>query len=217
MQPMAASLELQHFIRPGYSIDLFVPHAQEVQQTYLRQKQAGEEPHFPYWAKIWPASIAMSDFIQQHPETVQHKTVLELAAGLGMPGLLAARYAKTVCCSDYLQAAVDAMAASAAQTGLSNITCSLLNWHQLPDNIETEVLLMSDVNYDTAEFDQLYKVLMRFLKRGTSILLATPQRLMAKPFIESLLPFCISQSEMMVDHQNQQTAVSILQLQQSNA
>ncbi|NML23811.1 methyltransferase domain-containing protein [Pseudoflavitalea sp. G-6-1-2] len=211
---MAAPPELQHIERPGYSIDLFIPDAAEVQQTYLLQKEAGEKPHFPYWAKLWPAAIAMSDYIHQHPETVQNKTVLELAAGLGMPGLLAARYAKSVCCSDYLQPAVDVMAASAAHSGLSNISCALLDWNNLPPAIETDVLLMSDVNYDTAEFDQLYKVLLSFLTRGTSILLTTPQRLMAKPFIESLLPFCTQQTEMVVDYQEQQIAISILQLQQ---
>lgn len=209
---MAIPLQLQHIERTGYSVDLYVPDAIKVQQAYLQQKQQQPDTPFPYWAKIWPAALAMADHIHQHPQLVQNKTVLELAAGLALPGLVAARYAKSVCCSDYLEEAVAAMNRSAKHAALQNMTCRLLNWHHLPDDIHADVLMMSDVNYDTEEFDQLYKVLLQFLQRDTAILLATPQRLMAKPFIEKLLLYCTEQSEVMIHQQEHTTAVSLLLL-----
>jgi predicted nicotinamide N-methyase len=207
-----SSLQLQHLQRPGYTIDLFVPNAQEVQHNYFQQKQLQAPVPFPHWTKLWPAALAMADFIHQHPQLVQHKNVLELAAGLGLPSFIAARYAKTVCCSDYLHEAVATMAQSAQHLQLSNITCRLLNWNHLPQALTADVLLLSDINYDPHQFDQLYEVLQRFLQQGTLIVLTTPQRLMAKPFIEKLLPFCLQQHEIMVDHQQQQTPVSLLVL-----
>jgi methyltransferase-like protein 23 len=209
---MSISLQLQHLGRPGYSIDIFVPNAQEVQDNYLQQKQVQPQVPFPHWTKLWPAALAMSDFIYQHPELVQHKNVLELAAGLGLPSFVAARYAVSVCCSDYLPAAVDTMAKSAQHLQLSNVTCQLLDWNHLPDHLTADVLLLSDINYDPDQFDRLYQVLQRFLQQGTLILLTTPQRLMAKPFIEKLLPFCRQQYEMTIDHLQQQTPVSLLLL-----
>lgn len=203
---MSASLQLQHLQRPGYTIDLFVPNAQEVQNNYRQQKQA----HFPHWSKLWPAALAMGDYIHLHPELVQDKNVLELAAGLGLPSFVAARYANTVCCSDYLQEAIDAMNTTVQHLQLKNITCTLLDWNHLPDYLTTDVLLLSDINYDPEQFDQLYIVLQRFLQQGTLIILTTPQRLMAKPFIEKLLPFCRQQDEMVIE----ETATSILLLQQ---
>jgi predicted nicotinamide N-methyase len=203
-----AALQLQHLVRPGYTIDLFVPNAQEVQDDYFQQKQVQAQVPFPHWTKLWPAALAMADVIHQHPELVLHKNVLELAAGLGLPSLIAARYAHSVCCSDYLQEAVDAMAGSARHLQLSNVTCQLLDWNRLPDELTADVLLLSDINYDPDQFDQLYLVLQRFLQQGTLILLTTPQRLMAKPFIEELLPFCRQQQEMNVAA----TAVSLLVL-----
>jgi predicted nicotinamide N-methyase len=204
--------QLQHLERPGYSIDLFVPDAQEVQDTYFQQKQVQTQVPFPHWTKLWPAGLAMADFIYQHPELVQDKNVLELAAGLGLPGFVAARYAKTVCCSDYLQEAVDTMTRTAQHLQLSNVTCQVLDWNYLPDDLATDILLLSDINYDPEQFDQLYQVLQRFLHQDTTILLTTPQRLMAKPFIEKLLHYCKQQYEMTVFYQQQRTPVSLLLL-----
>ncbi len=206
---MSLSLQLQHLQRPGYTIDLFVPDAQEVQDNYLQQKQVHVDVPFPHWTKLWPAGLAMADFIYQHPELVQDKKVLELAAGLGLPGFIAARYATTVCCSDYLPAAVATMAQSAQHLQLNNVICEVLDWNHLPEDITTDVLLLSDINYDPGQFDQLYEVLLRFLQQGTTILLTTPQRLMAKPFIEQLLPFCKEQFEMTVLYQQQHTPISL--------
>jgi predicted nicotinamide N-methyase len=210
---MSVSLQLQHLERPGYSIDLFVPNAQEVQESYVQQKKTDAHVPFPHWTKLWPAALAMADFIHEHPDLVQHKNVLELAAGLGLPSFIAARYAKAVCCSDYLHEAVTAMARSAQQLQLINITCEILDWNHLPHGLTADVLLLSDINYDPEQFDQLYEVLQRFLLQGTFILLTTPQRLMAKPFIEKLLPFCRQQYEMSIDHFQQRTPISLLLLQ----
>jgi methyltransferase-like protein 23 len=93
----------------------------------------------------------------------------------------------------------------------NNIESRRLHWHQLPGNLHPDVLLLSDINYDPAEFDTLFHVLTRFLQKGTVIILSTPQRLMAIPFISRLMPWC-------VQHENQQVdaiGVSIYVLKQS--
>ena len=211
---MSVSLQLQHIERPGYFIDLFVPNAKEVQDSYFRQKQVQATVPFPHWTKLWPAALAMGDFINQHPELVQNKNVLELAAGLGLPSFVAARYAKTVTCSDYLVEAVATMNTSAQHLQLSNVTCQVLDWNHLPHDLTADVLVLSDINYDPEQFAQLYQVLQRFLQQGTVILLTTPQRIMGKPFIENLLPFCRQQYEMSVHYLQQHTPVSLLLLQE---
>jgi predicted nicotinamide N-methyase len=145
---------------------------------------------------------------------VQHQNVLELAAGLGLPTFVAARYAQSVCCSDYLEEAVATMARTAQHLQLSNVTSQVLDWNHLPDDLTADVLLLCDVNYDPDQFARLYHVLQRFLRQGTLILLSTPQRLMAKPFIEKLLPFCRQQYEMSIYHLQEHTPISLLLLKE---
>lgn len=196
---MSASLQLQHIQRPGYSIDLFIPDPEEVQELYFLEKQKNVNTPFPHWTKLWPAALALADFIHLHPELTRNKTVLELAAGLGLPSFAAARNASSLCCSDYLQDAVDVISRSAAHLNFPNIDCKLLDWNHLPEDLHADVLLLSDINYDTSAFDQLFQVLLRFIQQHSTIILSTPQRLMAKPFIEKLLPFSQHQEEAMIN------------------
>ena len=76
-----------------------------------------------------------------------------------------------------------------------------------------QILLVSDVNYNPDAFEALYKVFVHFLAAGTTIVLATPQRLMAKPFINRLLHFCIFQQAEPVTTANENIDISILILQ----
>lgn len=209
---MDLPLTLQTIQRTGYQATLFVPDAQQVQQAYYQQKQTHPDTPFPHWTKLWHSALALSDFLQQHTELIQDKTVLELAAGLGLPSLLAARYATQVCCSDYLPEAVNVIARSAAYNQLSNIEARLLNWYQLPDNLHADVVLLSDINYDPAAFAQLYQVLSGFIQADSTIILSTPQRLMAKPFIERLLPWSRQHVAMEISVAEQTETISVFVL-----
>ncbi|BAV09029.1 hypothetical protein FLA_5076 [Filimonas lacunae] len=201
-------LQLQQINREGYSVSLWVPDAAAVQASYYHQKEQDNTIPFPHWTRLWPAALALTDYLHTHPELIRQKNVLELAAGLGLPSLIAARQAATVCCSDYLQEAVDTMEQNIRHNQLTNVTGSLINWHHLPPQLQPDVLLMSDINYNPEDFSHLYQVLLHFLQMGTHIILTTPQRLMAKPFIEQLLPWCVAQQEVNV----QDTQVTILEL-----
>lgn len=209
---MQYDLELQTIRIGDIAIKLFVPKEASVKRIYGEQKVANGTAPFPYWAKVWPSALALSAFIHQHASYVMGKNVLELAAGLGLPSLLAASYARTVWCSDYLPEALEVIEHSIGLNQATNISTHLLDWHHLPDDLSPEVLLLSDINYDPEKFEVLYEVLTGFLKSGTVILLSTPQRLMAKAFIERLLPWCVQQEEMPVAVDGETKLVSVLVL-----
>lgn len=193
-------------------IKILVPEPAEVRKGYRQQKDADAATPFPYWAKIWPAAMGLSQFLDANPGLVSNKTVLELAAGLALPSLVAAVYAREVMASDYLFEAVEYMSASVILNGFTNIKTLRINWHQIPPELDPDLILMSDVNYEPGEFDQLREVVGDFLKRDKTIILSTPQRLMAKRFIAGLLPFCSLQETIMVDDGESQIPVSILVL-----
>lgn len=154
----------------------------------------------PFWAKVWPAALALCDYLVLHPALVGKCRVLELGAGLGLPGLMAASLGGSVTLSDRDGEAVALMRQNSRQPDLPPVRCRRLDWTRLPDDaFEAEVLLLSDVNYEPAVFEALHQVLLRFLGGGTRILLSTPQRLMAKPFIERLLPFVAEQEERFIE------------------
>lgn len=193
-------------------IQLLVPDTAQVKADYHERKKQDHNIAFPHWTKLWPSALAMASFLDQHPHYLKGKQVLELAAGLGLPSLVAASYATQVCSSDYLPEAVAVIAKSATLNQISNIRCEVLDWNHLPDDLSADVVILSDINYEPQAFEQLYKVISRFINAGALIVLSTPQRLMARPFISQLLPWCTYQEEKAIDSPEGQTFISILVL-----
>ena len=176
-----------------------------------KQFDEGRMDSFPYWSKLWPAAVAISTYLEQHSHLIKSKKVLELAAGLGLPSLVSARYAAEVICTDLDEDAVKIAHLSALHCGIKNMRCEVLNWNNIPNDFEADTVLLSDVNYDANDFPDLLRVIQNFRENGTQIMLATPQRMVAKSFAESLLPFCKEQEMISATAPNGLTAdVSIL-------
>jgi hypothetical protein len=97
--------------------------------------------------------------------------------------------------------------------GFSNFFTAVLDWSELPPDLNTDVVLLSDVNYEQQSFTTLLSVLNRFLLEGKQVILATPQRLMAKDFIGSLLPFVRQQHQYQINEGSSSTWITVLFLQ----
>lgn len=186
-------------------IPLWIPDLNAVQLSYQQKKS---EAAFPYWAKLWPAACVLTAFIQEHSELVKNKRVLELAAGLGLPSLLASRFASSVLCSDYDATAVQFIQMNLALNNITNMKAAQIDWTEMPSTFDYDVLLMSDINYDPTNFDGLQKLFHEILEKGVTILLSTPQRLVGKAFIAELLAWCILNEEQEYHH----TAVNVMVL-----
>jgi predicted nicotinamide N-methyase len=205
-------LQLQNIILPNGHFSLYLPEKGAVANTYRQLQAENDMEPFPYWARLWPSAIALSAFLQKHPQWVSGKQVAELAAGVGLPSLIAVTYAKQVWCSDISKQAMEVAAKSAGMHQLENIQFEACSWSNLPDDFNAEVVLLSDINYEPSVFNELENVLKGLLQRGCTLLLATPQRLMAKPFLEKLSGFIASSHEERVEADGQITFVSIFEL-----
>lgn len=172
-------------------------------QNQLRKDwQENRLTHFPFWGKCWPAAEALATFLVKHPYYLQDTKVLELAGGLGLPSLVAAQFAKEVCCSDFLPDPLHYVKASADVNGIHHLSTRIINWQQLPEDATADVLLLSDINYNPSDFDTLNKMIQHFLDKKTLILLSTPQRIMGKAFIERWAPY-------QLDHQIMNADISV--------
>lgn len=183
----------------------------------LRKRwEAGQLTVFPYWGKIWASAYALCLFLEKQPHWIQDKHLLEIAAGLGLPSLFASRYANTVLCTDYQPEPLDYINASIRVNAITNITTGIQDWQNIPSNLYYDVLLLSDINYAPEAFPALEKMIYAFLQKQTTILLTSPQRLMAKSFIEKIQPYCIYQEEIPVAEESGETSISLMILQKTH-
>lgn len=203
---------IQEFCFDEDCIKILVPDFENLQS----EKENDNNRVVPFWAKLWPSSIALCTYLMRHKNLLLHKNVWELGAGLGLPSLYAAHFAKHVVCSDYDNHAVAMSAASAKLNNFSNIICRHFDWKQSFDEINTDCVLLSDINYDPSDFKFLLALLKSLIEKDIKIVLSTPQRLMAKPFVEQLLAFCVDKTTIPVKTSNNTEEIFIMRLEKQS-
>ena len=207
---MKIPAEIQSFRFANTTVQAYIPSHKWIQRQFDKEEQNSP---VPYWAQVWPAAKALCEIIAMQPALVENKKVMELAAGLGLPSLLAAQFAKEVSAGDYIPTAVEIMNRSVKYNKIKNMHCAVLDWNKLDKKLNPDVLLLSDINYDPKSFTVLYKVLTDFIEKGTTVLLSTPQRLIAKTFMNRLQPWCREAYQIEIKHKEEIISTSVWLLQ----
>ena len=191
---------------------IYIPDYEQVKEIYTSLLNLNPKTPFPFWAKLWPSSIALLDVLKAHPHLIQNKHVLEIGAGIGLPSLMMADVAKSIQISDYDKEAVALLQKNIEHLQLLNAEALQLDWNAIPENLQPDVVLLSDVNYDPAQFDMLIHLIDKFMNQGCTIILSTPQRIIASPFVQKLEASIIERYEAMVDENGVNKEISILVL-----
>ena len=191
---------------------IYIPDYEQVKDIYASLLDLDHNTPFPFWAKLWPSSIALLDVLKAHPHLIQNKHILEIGAGIGLPSLMMAGIAKSVQISDYDKEAVDLLQKNIEHLQIQNAEALQLDWNAIPENIQPDVVLLSDVNYDPAQFDVLIHLIEKFMRQGSTIILSTPQRIMASPFVLKLELYIKERYEAFADENGIQKEISILVL-----
>lgn len=198
--------DIQTFRFAVRTVQAYIPSHQWVEQEYDNEQ---ENAPVPYWAQVWPAAKALCEVIAAEPELIKDKTVLEIAAGLGLPSLLSAQFATEVIATDYVDNAIEMMKRSAELNELTNMQCRVMDWNDMDKELKPNVVLLSDVNYNPIHFDRLYLLLSDYIQNRTIVLLSTPQRLVAKSFMDRLEQWCSKKYTIEVKHKDESIFTSV--------
>ncbi len=144
----------------------------------------------PCWAEVWPASIGLASYIAQTGE-VDGKEVLELGAGLGVPGVMAGLKGGLVTFSDFNSLSLDFCGLNARENGLVDYRLLLADWRKFPFPMQCQKVLGSDIMYEPRLLPFLKEVLQVFLQQGSELLLAHPGRSLSFSFVEELVPYSL--------------------------
>ena len=174
----------------GESLTLCLPDAEEVRRFYQADPTAGK----PYWTVVWPSASALCHFIVEHPHLFTGREVWEPGAGLGLPSLLVARFARKVIASDLSLQAVELVRQSARLNKITNLQAEQMDWNRMPA-LTADIVMLADVNYDPFVFDEVAAMINRCLYAGCTVLLATPARITSPAFMELVRPYIIRTSE----------------------
>jgi predicted nicotinamide N-methyase len=168
---------------------LYVPIPEMVKPTYEHLLKLDANTPFPFWAKIWSSSKALSGFLTLEPHWIKGKNVLEIGAGVGLPSFAIAHLARKVIVTDHAPEAVALINKNITHLCINNMKSMCLDWNDFPDTVSADTILLSDVNYAPDSFGPLLTLIEKLMEEGAVVIIATPERIMAAPFVEALQPF----------------------------
>jgi predicted nicotinamide N-methyase len=130
--------------------------------------------------------MALSEFIAQNPAIVRGKNVLEIGCGLGLPGIISAIIGANVILTDYLAGALKFAEYNWKLNVKTPPDIRLLDWRHRSNIAPVDVLLASDVAYESRSFLPLLNAFKSLIRKNGIVILSEPNRKFAREFFEQL-------------------------------
>ena len=154
----------------------------EQEQQFL----ACERDRLPYGVMLWPASIALAHDMIARADQLQGKRVLELGAGTGMPGIVAASLGARVLQVDWSEAALHVCALNKDRNRVTGVEARSADWETFHSDEPFDLILGSDVLYVTTMHDRLRAICDAYLAPGGVVLFSDPFRSQSLPMLETM-------------------------------
>jgi predicted nicotinamide N-methyase len=150
-------------------------------EALLDEHAFEHEEYLPYWAELWPSSLALARVVAAR--ALRGARTLELGCGLGLPSIAAALAGGRVLATDWSPQAVAMARANAERNGarIETLVCSWTDPAPLVERGPWDLVLASDVLYEARNGDALLPLLPRL---GREVWLADPGRPPAARFLE---------------------------------
>lgn len=127
--------------------------------------------NFPFWVKIWEASIVLTDRLV-HMNLEKKQQILEIGAGMRITGLFLAAFGYRVTVTDNNSDALELIKRNAAHNAINNIKVAELDWHNPKLAGKFDTICGSELVYRESDAEPVITVLRSMLKAGGTAYLA---------------------------------------------
>jgi predicted nicotinamide N-methyase len=149
-------------------------------EALLDEHAFEHEEFLPYWAELWPSSLALAHAIGGR--ALRGARTLELGCGLGLASIAAALAGGRVLATDWSTAAIAITETNAERNGawLETLVCSWTAPDPLIARAPWDLVIGSDLLYEQRNVETLLELLPRL---GEHVILADPGRQPAQRFV----------------------------------
>lgn len=164
-----------------HTVNVIRPHSAD---ELIDEGDFERDERLPYWAELWPSSTVLADFILR--DTRPRARTIELGAGIGLVSIAAALAGHDVVATDYYEDALAFTRANAYRSLGHEIATRLVDWREIAPSLPRfDVVLASDVLYESRYAPLVASVIDRFLSPRGVAYVADPGRVATGAFIEA--------------------------------
>lgn len=158
----------------------------------------------PYGVALWPSSLALAYELASQAESLAGKTLLELGAGVGLPGLIARHLGAEVVQTDFDSMALSVCELNAQVNQIEGIEWRQADWREFEDQNGYDFIIGSDILYGVPLHPHLKDIFQTRLAPGGHVLIADPSRMGSTEFFDDLhgLGWAIEVSDWRMDLSN---------------
>jgi predicted nicotinamide N-methyase len=152
------------------------------EQVFLGEQR----DRIPYGAALWPSSIALAHEIAERADEVRGKRILELGAGTGLPGIVAASLGARVTQTDKHDVALHVCRRNGERNRVPSIDYRAADWAVWDDTTRYDWIIGGDILYAEGMHEHLRVIFERNLSSGGRVLIADPFRQRSFQLLESM-------------------------------
>src|SRR3954469_8151556 len=179
-QPAADLVEETLVLGSGRPLRVMRPRESE---ELLVDEAFEREELLPYWAELWPSSLALARAVGAR--SLRGARTLELGCGLGLVSIAAAQAGGRVLATDWSADAIEFTKDNAERNGV-RVDTAIVDW-SAPETILAQapwqLVLGSDVLYERRNVDQMLDLLPRLVDRSGEVWIADPGRQTSMDFL----------------------------------
>ncbi|KAM6905637.1 histone-arginine methyltransferase METTL23 [Xenentodon cancila] len=147
-----------------------------------------------YGTYVWPSAVVLAQYLWKHRQELRGKTILELGAGVSLPGVVAARCGADVILSDSSDKplCLENCRRICDANGVRDVPVIALNWGDVSTDLlllpKLDVVLGSDVFYDPEDFEDVLVTFVCLLRKNPRVQFWTTYQVRSADWsIEALL------------------------------
>jgi predicted nicotinamide N-methyase len=144
------------------------------------------ETRLPYGVALWPSAIALAHEIATRGDEARGMHVLELGAGTGLPGIVAASLGASVLQTDKQPAALHLCRLNGERNDVKGVDYRLADWAEWANTTRYDCIIGADILYPRPMHGHLTRIFESNLAPGGRVLLADPYRKASLAFLEVL-------------------------------
>jgi predicted nicotinamide N-methyase len=168
-------------LRDGRPVRILRPRDSE---ELLEEEAFEHEELLPYWAELWPSSVALARALAAR--SLRNARTLELGCGLGLVSIAAAIAGGRVLATDWSAESIRFTTSNATLNDV-HVDTAIVDWAEpqsLVDQAPWQLVLGSDILYERRMVDQMLELLPRLVAPDGEVWIADPGRRTSMEFLD---------------------------------